>query len=148
MLLYTSGSTGTPRGAMLTHRALIANHRQIDGIDPPIVRPDDVVLLALPLFHAFGLNSGLGAVAWHGACGVLVDRFDPADSLAAIARHRGHRGGRGAADVRRLGRRCPDVGERMASVRVAVSGAARAGPGARPARSSTRPVTRSSRATG
>ena len=47
--------------------------------------PDDVVLLALPLFHAFGLNTGLGAIAWHGATGVLVDRFDPAETLRLIA---------------------------------------------------------------
>jgi long-chain acyl-CoA synthetase len=123
VLLYTSGSTGTPRGAMLTHRALIANHRQIDGIDPPIVRPDDVVLLALPLFHAFGLNSALGAVAWHGACGVVVDRFDPAETLATIARTEVTVVA-GVPQMFAAWAGLADVGERMASVRVAVSGAA------------------------
>jgi long-chain acyl-CoA synthetase len=87
VLLYTSGTSGTPKGAMLSHRALIANHRQLAAIDPAPVGPDDVVLLALPLFHSYGLNSGLGAVAYHGACGVLVERFDPADTLAQIQRH-------------------------------------------------------------
>ena len=53
-----------------------------------MVGPDDIVLLALPLFHAYGLNSGLGAVAYHGATGVLVDELDPAGALAEIARHR------------------------------------------------------------
>jgi long-chain acyl-CoA synthetase len=88
VLLYTSGTAGAPRAAMLTHRALIANHRQVDQLDPPIVAQTDVLLLALPLFHAFGLTTGLGAIAWNGACGVLVDRFDPADILRVIAEER------------------------------------------------------------
>lgn len=88
VLLYTSGTSGQPKGAMLAHRALLANHEQIGQIDPPVVGPDDVALLAIPLFHAYGLNAGLGAVAYHGACAVLVDRFDPAATLEVIARHR------------------------------------------------------------
>ncbi|WP_433055960.1 AMP-binding protein [Dactylosporangium sp. CS-033363] len=87
VLLYTSGTAGAPKGAMLPHRALLANHEQLASIDPPPVEPDDVLLLAVPLFHAYGLNSGLGAVAYHGACGVLLERFDPADALEAIERH-------------------------------------------------------------
>ena len=49
--------------------------------------PDDVVLLVLPLFHVYGLNAGLGAVARHGATGVLVERFDPVETLAEMRRH-------------------------------------------------------------
>ena len=72
------------------HRALAANHEQVG---PDRARrssaPDDVVLLALPLFHAYGLNTGLGAVAQHGATGVLVDRLRPgARRCDVIARHR------------------------------------------------------------
>jgi long-chain acyl-CoA synthetase len=85
VLLYTSGTSGRPKGAMLTHAALAANHQQLDAIEPPVVGPDDVVLLAMPLFHAYGLNTGLGTVAHHAATGVLIDRFDPAASLAVIA---------------------------------------------------------------
>ncbi|WP_239153359.1 AMP-binding protein [Virgisporangium aliadipatigenens] len=88
VLLYTSGSAGAPKGAMLTHRALLANHAQLAGIDPPPVTGDDTVLLAVPLFHAYGLNSGLIAVAYHAATGVLVERFDPGESLDLIERHR------------------------------------------------------------
>jgi long-chain acyl-CoA synthetase len=88
VLLYTSGTEGHPKGAMLSHRALLANHEQVGRIEPPVVGPEDTLLLALPLFHAYGLNSGLGAVAYHGACGVLVERFDAAASLETIARHR------------------------------------------------------------
>lgn len=87
VLLYTSGTSGRPRAAMLSNGALAANHAQLDRIDPPVAGPDDVVLLAVPFFHAYGLNTGLGMVAHHAATGVLIERFDPAASLAAIERH-------------------------------------------------------------
>ncbi|WP_088991367.1 AMP-binding protein [Micromonospora chokoriensis] len=88
VLLYTSGTEGRPRGAMLSHRALLANLQQVDGIEPPVVGPADTVLLALPLFHAYGLNSGLGAVIDNGATGVLLDEPGPTAGLDDIARHR------------------------------------------------------------
>ncbi|MEO3777034.1 AMP-binding protein [Micromonospora sp. B11E3] len=87
-LLYTSGTEGLPKGAMLPHRALAANHAQVARISPPVVGPEDTVLLALPLFHAYGLNSGLGAVVHHGATGVLVEDVASPGALAEIARHR------------------------------------------------------------
>ncbi|MGB0099615.1 MAG: AMP-binding protein [Nocardioides sp.] len=83
-LLYTSGTSGRPRGAMLTHRALIANLDQIAGVDPPMVHGDDVVLGVLPLFHVYGLNAVLGGVLRHRARLVLVERFDPHDTLSLI----------------------------------------------------------------
>ncbi|MDG4806392.1 AMP-binding protein [Micromonospora sp. WMMD1120] len=88
VLLYTSGTEGRPKGAMLSHRALLANQDQVAAIDPPVVGPADTVLLALPLFHAYGLNSGLGAVVRHGATGVLLDEPGPTAGLHEIARHR------------------------------------------------------------
>ncbi|MEH1167173.1 AMP-binding protein [Micromonospora sp. CPCC 205539] len=88
VLLYTSGTEGRPKGAMLPHRALLANQDQVDRIEPPVVGPADTVLLALPLFHAYGLNSVLGAVVHHGATGVLLDEPGPAAGLDEIARHR------------------------------------------------------------
>jgi long-chain acyl-CoA synthetase len=88
VLLYTSGTEGNPKGAMLSHRALLANHAQVARIEPSPVGAGDVVLLVLPLFHAFGLGAGLGAVAYHGACGVLVERFDPTEVLRLVAAHR------------------------------------------------------------
>jgi long-chain acyl-CoA synthetase len=87
VLLYTSGTEGVPKGAMLSHRALLANHAQLAALDPAPFGPDDIALLVLPMFHAYGLNSGLVAVAYHGACGVFVERFDPADALGQIVRH-------------------------------------------------------------
>lgn len=123
VLLYTSGTAGAPKGAMLSHRALLANHEQLAELDPPPVRPDDVLLLAVPLFHAYGLNSGLGAVAYHGACGVLVERFDPADSLGVIERH----GVTGVVGVPPMFIAWSLMGERLAAawagVRLAVCGA-------------------------
>src|SRR5207237_1938989 len=80
VLLYTSGTSGRPKGAMLSHRALLANLEQLSQIDPPVVRHDDVVLLVLPLFHVYGLNAGLGMTARAAATGVLAQRFDPVET--------------------------------------------------------------------
>jgi len=84
-LAYTSGTTGRPRGAILTSAALRANQEQCLAMTPPVVRPDDRVLLVLPLFHVYGLNSGFGLVAATGACAVLQETFDPRGSLALMA---------------------------------------------------------------
>ncbi|RZU33295.1 AMP-binding protein [Blastococcus saxobsidens] len=84
-LCYTSGTTGRPRGAMLTSGALHANQQQCLAMDPPPVRSDDRVLLVLPLFHVYGLNAGFGLVAATGACAVLLETFDPRTSLAVMA---------------------------------------------------------------
>ena len=62
MLLYTSGTSGRPRAAMLTHRALLANIEQAAQVEPPMITGDDVVLGVLPLFHVYGLNAVLGQV--------------------------------------------------------------------------------------
>jgi long-chain acyl-CoA synthetase len=88
VLLFTSGTSGRPKGAMLSHRALLANLEQCARIEPPPMRPDDVVLLVLPLFHIYGLNAGLGMVARTGASAVLVERFDARESLDLIRRER------------------------------------------------------------
>ena len=123
VLLYTSGTSGRPKGAMLTHRALLANLEQTVQIEPPVVAPDDVVLLVLPLFHVYGLNGALGMVAKNGATGVLVERFDPVQTLEEIRRH--HVSAVvGAPPMWVAWSLLPDVGDAFASVRVALSGAA------------------------
>ena len=83
-LLYTSGTSGRPRAAMLTHRALIANIDQAAQVEPPMIHGDDVVLGVLPLFHVYGLNAVLGGVLRHRAKLVLVDRFEPQATLDLI----------------------------------------------------------------
>ena len=83
-LLYTSGTSGLPRAAMLTHRALLANIGQVADVEPPMIHGDDVVLGVLPLFHVYGLNAVLGGVLRHRAKLVLVERFDPQETLSII----------------------------------------------------------------
>ncbi len=123
LLSYTSGTSGRPKGAMLTHRALLANHHQRSQIHPPPVAEDDVVLLVLPLFHIYGLNGALGSVAYHAATGVLVERFDPVHTLAEIRRY-GVTNIPGAPPMYVAWSMLPDVGDALASVRLCLSGAA------------------------
>jgi long-chain acyl-CoA synthetase len=123
VLLYTSGTEGRPKGAMLSHGALIANHEQLGRINPPPVGGDDTVLLAVPMFHAYGLNAGLGAIAYHGATGLLVDTFEPVESLRLIqANHVSAIIGVPTMFV--AWSLLPDFGEAFAGVRMAVCGAA------------------------
>jgi long-chain acyl-CoA synthetase len=123
VLLYTSGTSGRPKGAMLTHRALLSNLEQSSRIDPPVVSTDDVVLLVLPLFHVYGLNGALGPVAWHGATGVLAERFDPVETLELVRRD-GVTNVVGAPPMYVAWSMLPDVGDAFTSVRLALSGAA------------------------
>ncbi|HEX3705418.1 MAG TPA: AMP-binding protein [Mycobacteriales bacterium] len=123
VLLYTSGTSGRPRGAMLTHRALLANLDQLSSIDPPVVQADDRVLLVLPLFHVYGLNAGLGMVARTGATGVLAERFDPVDTLALV-REQQVSGLLAAPPMFVAWSMLPDLGDSLSTVRLALSGAA------------------------
>jgi long-chain acyl-CoA synthetase len=84
VLLYTSGTSGRPRAAMLSHRALLANIEQAAAVEPPILNPSDVVLGVLPLFHVYGLNAVLGQTLRQQARLVLMDGFDMDDSLTVI----------------------------------------------------------------
>src|SRR6476469_2638712 len=83
-LLYTSGTSGLPRAAMLSHRALLANIEQVASVEPPMMHGDDVVLGVLPLFHVYGLNAVLGGVLRHRARLLLVERFEPQAVLDLI----------------------------------------------------------------
>jgi long-chain acyl-CoA synthetase len=123
VLLYTSGTEGAPKGAMLSHHALIANHMQLAAVEPAIMDGSDVVLLALPMFHAYGLNTGLGAVAFHGACCVLADRFDAEESARLIA-DEGVSVVVGVPSMYTLWAANLTSGAPMSTVRVAVCGAA------------------------
>ena len=84
VLLYTSGTSGRPRAAMLSHRALLANIEQVAAVDPPMITGRDVVLGVLPLFHVYGLNAVLGQCVRQCARLVLVDGFDAEGSLDLI----------------------------------------------------------------
>jgi len=84
MILYTSGTTGAPKGAELTHANLRRNVEVV--VNMLGLTADDVVLGALPLFHAFGQTAGLNAAIAAGACLTLIPRFEPAKALAMIER--------------------------------------------------------------
>ena len=86
VLLYTSGTTGQPKGAELSHANLRSNasvFRRILDLEP-----DDVVFGALPLFHAFGQTCGLHTSVATGACLSLMPRFEAGAALELIRRDR------------------------------------------------------------
>lgn len=83
---YTSGTTGQPKGAVLSH--LGATYVAAVVVDRFGVRADDVVLCALPLFHSYALNSCMIQVMMAGAGQVILDRFTPDGVLRAIQEHR------------------------------------------------------------
>ena len=86
VILYTSGTTGKPKGAQLTHANLSVNadvSRLLFSLEP-----EDVVLGALPLFHAFGQTCGLNAAVAAGASLALIPRFDAGHALEVIEEHR------------------------------------------------------------
>ncbi|WP_370616409.1 AMP-binding protein [Mumia qirimensis] len=88
LLMSTSGTSTEQRIVVLSHRALLANLDQVAAIDPPAIRPDDVVVVMLPLFHVFALSAVLIQAVRQGATSVLVDRFDPQSTLDVVARER------------------------------------------------------------
>ena len=87
LLQYTGGTTGVPKGAMLTHQNLSANARQIGAIDPHS-GDRDVILGALPLFHVFANSCVLNRTVLNGGCVAMVPRFDIGQVLATVRRVR------------------------------------------------------------
>jgi len=126
VLLYTSGTSGRPRAAMLTHRALLANIEQNAAVDPPVLTGDDVVLGVLPLFHVYGLNAVLGQVLRQQARLVLVDAFDagPEQGTLAVIEDEAVTVLPVAPPVFAHWQRVPDLRERLAGVRLVLSGSA------------------------
>ena len=83
LLPYTSGTTGTPKGALLSHGNLLASAEALRRAWR--WTPDDRLLLSLPLFHMHGLGVGVHGTLLAGASMLLIDRFDPAVVLAESA---------------------------------------------------------------
>ena len=123
LILYTSGTTGRPKGALLSHAAL---ERAIESWAGPVMAltPDDVVLATLPLAHSFGLNGALLAPLLVGATVALVERFAPDRVIEAIRRHRVTVFPGVATMFRRLLDAPELAAADLGSVRLAVSGAA------------------------
>ncbi len=88
VLQYTGGTTGTPKGVMLTHANLTANCRQVQRWFPESRPGEERMLAVLPLFHVFALTTAMNAgLAW-GAELVLLPRFAPPQLFAALRRRR------------------------------------------------------------
>jgi long-chain acyl-CoA synthetase len=86
VILYTSGTTGTPKGAELTHSNLSSNVAAVTALHS--FGENDVVLGALPLFHSFGQTCSMNAAVAAGATLSLIPRFDAERALAIITRDR------------------------------------------------------------
>ena len=85
VLLYTSGTTGQPKGAELTHHNMITNAATSAETLVELTE-EDVVMGCLPLFHVFGLTCGLNASVLKGSCLTLIPRFDAAKALEVVSR--------------------------------------------------------------
>jgi long-chain acyl-CoA synthetase len=84
VILYTSGTTGTPKGAELSHHSLIRNAEIAGGLFS--LGTDAVALGALPLFHTFGQTCAMNAMTAAGGTLTLIPRFDPGKALEIIQR--------------------------------------------------------------
>ena len=84
VILYTSGTTGRPKGAELSHSNMIMNARLSDNMYGPA--DSDVSLVVLPLFHSFGQTVQMNAGFYNGAALTLLPRFDPDAALAIMER--------------------------------------------------------------
>lgn len=82
VLIFTSGTAGSPKAAMLSHGNLRSNFEQTDRSTRE--RSDDIILGIVPLYHILGLNGVLGLALYAGAAILLIERFDPASALEAI----------------------------------------------------------------
>jgi len=87
VLMFTSGTAGAPRAAMLTHGNLLANLDQVQAVGGRRQVAADVVFGVLPMFHIFGLNVMLGLTLKTGSSVVLIERFDPSSGLDTIVDH-------------------------------------------------------------
>jgi long-chain acyl-CoA synthetase len=86
LMTYTSGTTGLPKGAMLTYRNAL--FKSAAAADCNGVKGDDVLLAIAPLYHIAGMVMGINVTMYTGATSVLLHRFDPLAVVQAIARHR------------------------------------------------------------
>lgn len=87
VLQYTGGTTGLSKGAILTHRALLANALQTQAWFPEIREGEERMLCVAPFFHAYGMTAGMNVSILLAAAMVLLPRFKAKDVLKAIRRY-------------------------------------------------------------
>jgi long-chain acyl-CoA synthetase len=127
-LLFTSGTAGFPRAAMLTHGNLLANLEQLQANPFREQRSDDVTFGVLPFFHIFGLNVVLNQTLRTGGTLVAIERFDPESALESVRSH-GVTIIAGAPAMWQAWALLPDAPtDAFATVRIAGSGAAKLDP--------------------
>ena len=127
VLIFTSGTAGSPKAAMLSHGNLLANIEQVIALRGE-GDPADVGFGVLPMFHIFGLNVVLGTALHAGASLLLVERFDPMSAIEAIQKH-GVTVLGGAPQMWAAWAAMPDLpADSFATVKVATSGAAHLDP--------------------
>ena len=128
VMIFTAGTAGSPKAAMLSHGNLLANIRQTQAIPGRALTPEDVSFGVLPMFHIFGLNVVLGLSLAAGARVLLVERFDPVSAVDSIRDH-GVTVLAGAPPMWNAWATLPGVAaDAFATVRIAVSGASRLNP--------------------
>jgi long-chain acyl-CoA synthetase len=89
VLQYTGGTTGTPKGAMLTHYNIFANVVQTTTLHvPALKRGEERYLLVIPFFHIYGFTVGLMAGTWLGGLQILIPKYDADALLNAVREHR------------------------------------------------------------
>ncbi len=88
--LYTSGTTGRPKGAVMTHGSILSSRHRLDpGAEELELRewqkpiPGEVTLLAMPCFHISGTGTGIGTIA-NGTCSIVLPEYDPTKALDLI----------------------------------------------------------------
>ena len=87
VLIFTAGTSGSPKAAMLTHGNLLANLEQVQASPARAQEASDVSFGVLPLFHIFGLNVVLGGGLHAGGAILLIERFDPSSAIDAVQKH-------------------------------------------------------------
>jgi len=133
VMIFTAGTAGSPKAAMLSHGNLLANIRQTQAIPGRALTPDDVSFGVLPMSHIFGLNVVLGLSLAAGASVLLVERFDPVSAVDSIRDH-GITVLAGAPPMWNAWATLPGIpDDAFATVRIAVSGASRLNPEVRDA---------------
>jgi len=123
VIQYTSGTTGTPKGAQLTHANLLSNAAQSRAWVPTITRGDCTVYAVLPMFHAYGLTLCLTFAMSMGARLVLFPAFDPALVLKVMKKRPPTFLPAVPPIYTRLRKAADDAGVSLQGVEVAISGA-------------------------